>query len=181
MNRATGEGGGVSDLIRWTRKLQGPEKKDKLSQEKINVILITQASSEHSICIGIDEKDIETAKFAIDSAFENEIALNKIDPLITETDLSIIALVGDNMKNHQGISGKMFSTLGRNNINIRAIAQGASEKNISTVISKKDVKKALNSLHEQFFEIKTKQLNIFITGVGNVGEKLVEQISNANT
>ena len=149
---------------------------ETLSQEKINIILITQASSEHSICIGINEQDVNKAKTAIDGAFENEIALGKIDPLITENGLSIIALVGDKMKNHQGISGKMFSTLGRNNINIRAIAQGASEKNISAVISKKDVKKALNAIHEQFFEIKTKQLNVFITGVGNVGEKLVEQI-----
>jgi aspartokinase/homoserine dehydrogenase 1 len=149
---------------------------ETLSQEKINIILITQASSEHSICLGIDENDVEIAKMAIDVTFENEIALHKIDPIIVEKNLSIIALVGDNMKNHQGISGKMFSTLGKNNINIRAIAQGASEKNISTVISEKDVKKALNTLHEQFFETKTKQLNVFITGVGNVGEKLVEQI-----
>jgi len=149
---------------------------ETLSQEKINVILITQASSEHTICIGIDENDAELAKSAIDKTFENEIALSKIDPIIVETGLSIIALIGDNMKNHQGISGKMFSTLGKNNINIRAIAQGASEKNISAVILQNDVKKALNSLHEQFFEIKTKQLNVFITGVGNVGEKLVEQI-----
>jgi len=108
--------------------------------------------------------------------FENEISLHKIDPIIVETDLSIIALVGDKMKSHQGISGKMFSTLGKNNINIRAIAQGASEKNISAVIAEKDVKKALNTLHERFFETKTKQLNVFITGVGNVGERLVEQI-----
>jgi bifunctional aspartokinase / homoserine dehydrogenase 1 len=149
---------------------------ETLSQEKINVILITQASSEHSICLGIDANDAENAKSAIDVTFENEIALNKIDPIIVEKDLSIIALVGDNMKNHQGISGKMFSTLGKNNINIRAIAQGASEKNISAVILETDVKKALNSLHEQFFESKTKQLNVFITGVGNVGERLVEQI-----
>ncbi|AJR04199.1 bifunctional aspartate kinase/homoserine dehydrogenase I [Siansivirga zeaxanthinifaciens] len=149
---------------------------ETLSQEKINVILITQASSEHSICLGINETDAELAKTAIDATFENEIALNKIDPIIVEKDLSIIALVGDSMKNHQGISGKMFSTLGKNNINIRAIAQGASEKNISAVIAEKDVKKALNTLHEQFFESKTKQLNVFITGVGNVGEKLVEQI-----
>ncbi|MGZ0017370.1 bifunctional aspartate kinase/homoserine dehydrogenase I [Yeosuana sp. AK3] len=149
---------------------------ETLSQEKINVILITQASSEHSICIGIDENDSEVAKTAIDKTFENEIALNKIDPIIVETNLSIIALIGDNMKNHQGISGKMFSTLGKNNINIRAIAQGASEKNISAVILQSDVEKALNSLHEQFFEVKTKQLNVFITGVGNVGEKLLEQI-----
>lgn len=149
---------------------------ETLSNEKINVILITQASSEHSICIGIEEKDIEIAKTAIDITFENEIALHKIEPLIVERGLSIVALVGDNMKNHQGISGKMFSSLGKNNINIRAIAQGASERNISIVIEESDVKKALNTLHEEFFESITKQLNVFITGVGNVGERLVEQI-----
>jgi len=149
---------------------------ETLSNEKINVILITQASSEHSICLGIEEKDVEIAKTAIDITFENEITLHKIDPIIVETNLSIVALVGDNMKNHQGISGKMFSSLGRNNINIRAIAQGASEKNISIVIEEADVKKALNTLHEVFFESITKQLNVFITGVGNVGERLVEQI-----
>ncbi|MFV0540263.1 MAG: bifunctional aspartate kinase/homoserine dehydrogenase I [Aestuariibaculum sp.] len=149
---------------------------ETLSLEKINVVLITQASSEHSICIGIDANDAEHAKTLIDTTFEHEITLHKIDPIAVETGLSIIALVGDNMKNHQGISGKMFSALGKNNINIRAIAQGASEKNISAVILESDVKKALNTLHEQFFESKTKQLNVFITGVGNVGEKLVEQI-----
>ena len=149
---------------------------ETLSQEKINVILITQASSEHSICIGVAEKDASNAKTSIDCAFENEISLHKIDPLIVEKDLAIIAVVGDNMKNHQGISGKMFSTLGKNNVNIRAIAQGASERNISAVIAKKDVKKALNTLHERFFEKRHKQLNLFITGVGNVGEKLIDQI-----
>ncbi|CAH8285724.1 aspartate kinase [Mariniflexile fucanivorans] len=165
------QGSGMIGIPGFSRRLF-----EVLSQEKINVILITQASSEHSICLGIDENDAELAKTAIDAAFENEIALHKIDPIIVEKELSIIALVGDNMKNHQGISGKMFSTLGKNNINIRAIAQGASEKNISAVILQSDVKKALNTLHEQFFEIKTKQLNVFITGVGNVGVKLVEQI-----
>ncbi len=149
---------------------------ETLSQEKINIILITQASSEHSICLGIESKDANAAKEAIDTTFENEIALNKIEPILVEEGLSIVALVGDNMKNHQGISGKFFSALGRNNVNVRAIAQGASEKNISVVINENDVKKALNVLHEQFFEAKTKQLNVFITGVGNVGERLVEQI-----
>ncbi|MGB3608687.1 bifunctional aspartate kinase/homoserine dehydrogenase I [Psychroserpens sp.] len=149
---------------------------ETLAQEKINVIFITQASSEHSICFGIDINDADQAKQAIDLTFENEITLKKIDPIIVETNLSIVALIGDKMKSHQGISGKMFSTLGKNNINIRAIAQGASEKNISAVIAEKDVKKALNTLHERFFEVKTKQLNIYITGVGNVGERLVEQI-----
>ncbi len=149
---------------------------ETLAQEKINVILITQASSEHSICFGIDEKDAEKAEKVINVSFENEISLHKIDPIIVEKDLSIVALIGDNMKNHQGISGRMFSALGKNNINIRAIAQGASEKNISTVIAQKDVKKALNTIHERFFEDQSKQLNVFITGVGNVGERLVEQI-----
>ncbi|WP_458626274.1 bifunctional aspartate kinase/homoserine dehydrogenase I [Winogradskyella sp. PC D3.3] len=149
---------------------------ETLAHEKINIILITQSSSEHTICFGISDKDAERAKTVIDLVFEYEIALHKIDPIVVESDLSIIAVIGDKMKNHQGISGKMFSTLGKNNVNIRAIAQGASERNISAVIHKNDVKKALNSLHEQFFEIKTKQINLFITGVGNVGERLIEQI-----
>lgn len=165
------QGSGMIGIPGFSRRLF-----EVLAQEKINVILITQASSEHSICLGIDENDAELAKTAIDAAFEYEIDVKKIDPILIEKELSIIALVGDNMKNHQGISGKMFSTLGKNNINIRAIAQGASEKNISAVILQSDIKKALNTLHEQFFESKTKQLNVFITGVGNVGEKLVEQI-----
>jgi aspartokinase/homoserine dehydrogenase 1 len=148
-----------------------------LSNESINVIFITQASSEHSICIGILNADADKAKSAIDKAFELEIAQNKIDPCIVEKDLCIVALVGENMKNHQGISGKMFSTLGKNNVNIRAIAQGASERNISVVINEKDVKKALNTLHERFFEDNTKQLNLFVMGIGNVGEKFIDQIS----
>lgn len=147
-----------------------------LSHENINVIFITQASSEHSICIGILNSDADVAEDAINSAFEVEILQNKIDPCIVEKNLCIIALVGENMKNHQGLSGRMFSTLGKNNVNIRAIAQGASERNISAVINERDVKKALNSLHENFFEENTKQLNLFVMGVGNVGEKFIEQI-----
>ncbi len=148
-----------------------------LSQHNINVIFITQASSEHSICIGILNQDADKAKSAIDTTFEIEIAQNKIDPCIVEKDLCIVALVGESMKNHQGLSGKMFSTLGKNNVNIRAIAQGASERNISVVINEKDVKKALNTLHERFFEDNTKQLNLFVMGVGNVGEKFIDQIN----
>ncbi len=150
---------------------------ETLAQEKINIIFITQASSEHSICFGVSTNDALQSARAINKTFEYEISLKKLDALIVETGLSIVALVGDNMKNHQGISGKMFSSLGKNNINVRAIAQGASERNISAVIAEKDVKKALNALHESFFEEKTKQLNVFITGVGNVGERLILQIN----
>jgi len=147
-----------------------------LSDEKVNIILITQASSEHSICVGIDENDIEKAQQAIKNEFAYELSLGKIAPLQIQTKMAILALVGEEMKNHQGISGKMFSALGKNNVNIHAIAQGASERNISAVIDYKNIKKALNSLHEQFFEAHITKLNLFVVGVGNVGAKLIEQI-----
>ncbi len=147
-----------------------------LSLVKINIVLITQASSEHSICIAISADDVALAEKAINAEFKYEISLKKINSVLVENNLAIIALVGDNMKNHQGLSGKMFSTLGKNNVNIRVIAQGSSERNISSVINKYDVKKALNSLHEEFFEENTKQLNLFIMGVGNVGSRLIHQI-----
>lgn len=149
---------------------------ETLSLKNISIVLITQASSEHSICVGISDDDVDLAAEAVNETFEYEIASKKIKPVMVEKDLTIVALVGDNMKSHQGLSGKMFSTLGKNNVNIRAIAQGASERNISAVIKKDDVKKALNSLHEAFFEENIKQLNLFVMGVGNVGAKFLDQI-----
>lgn len=149
---------------------------ETLSLKEISVVLITQASSEHSICIGISNEDAGMAEAAVNEAFEFEISSKKLHPVQVEKELAIIALVGDEMKSHQGLSGKMFSTLGRNNVNIRAIAQGASERNISAVINSSDVKKALNVLHEAFFEENNKQLNLFIKGVGNVGARLLAQI-----
>ncbi|GMN11866.1 bifunctional aspartate kinase/homoserine dehydrogenase I [Croceitalea sp. MTPC9] len=149
---------------------------ETLSQEGISVVMITQASSEHSICVGIADKDAELAATTVNNTFEYEIVTKKIKPVLVESNLAIIALVGDNMKSHQGLSGKMFSTLGKNNVNIRAIAQGASERNISAVIKRDDVKKALNTLHEEFFEENIKQLNLFVMGVGNVGSRFLDQI-----
>jgi aspartokinase/homoserine dehydrogenase 1 len=149
---------------------------EALSKEKINVILITQSSSEYSICVAIDAANAEKAKKAVDEEFANEIALQKLEPLQGEDNLSIVALVGDNMKSHPGISGKMFAAMGRNGVNIRAIAQGSSEKNISAVISSADVRKAINVLHEEFFETAYKQINLFIVGVGNVGSRLIAQL-----
>ncbi|HCR76497.1 MAG TPA: bifunctional aspartate kinase/homoserine dehydrogenase I [Chryseobacterium sp.] len=151
-----------------------------LSQEKINVILITQSSSEHSITIAISEKDVFNAKSAIDSAFEDDLKLKRIDPVKIETDLAIVALVGENMKSRSGVSAKMFGCLGNNGINIRAIAQGSSEKNISIVISEKDITKAVNILHEEFFESEIKQVHLYICGTGNVGMKLIQQIYSQN-
>lgn len=167
------EGSGIIGVTGFSKRLF-----EALSGKNINVIFITQASSEHSICIGVLNDDADTAKAGIDIAFEVEIEQHRINPCIVEKNLCIVALVGENMKNHQGLSGKMFSTLGKNNVNIRAIAQGASERNISVVINEKDVQKALNTLHERFFEDNIKQLNLFVMGVGNVGEKFMEQISS---
>ena len=167
------EGSGMIGTPGYSKKLF-----EILSMNNINIIMITQASSEHSICIGVNGEECDRAKTIIDDEFNNEIMNNIIKPLKVESDLAIIALVGDKMKNHQGISGKMFSTLGFNNINVKAISQGGSERNITAVINKKDVKKALNTLHEKFFEKNIKQLNLFVTGIGNVGKKLIEQIFN---
>ncbi|AXY77797.1 bifunctional aspartate kinase/homoserine dehydrogenase I [Paraflavitalea soli] len=149
---------------------------EALAAEQINVILITQGSSEHSICVGIDEATLVDAKAAVDKAFAWEIETGKVDPLVVEPGLSIVALVGDNMKSHPGVSGKMFGAIGRNGVNIRAIAQGSSERNISAVIAAVDVKKAINVLHEEFFETTYKQVNLFIAGAGNVGSKLLSQL-----
>jgi bifunctional aspartokinase / homoserine dehydrogenase 1 len=165
------EGSGMIGIPGFSKRLF-----EALSNEKINVILITQSSSEHSICVGIDILSAGKAKQAVDVAFSNEIALQKVEPLKIEEDLSIVALVGENMKSHPGISGRMFSAMGRNGVNIRAIAQGSSEKNISAVISTKDVRKAINVLHEEFFETTYKQVNLFIVGTGNVGAKLLGQL-----
>ncbi|HLY70299.1 MAG TPA: bifunctional aspartate kinase/homoserine dehydrogenase I, partial [Puia sp.] len=165
------EGSGMVGIPGFSKRLF-----EALANKKINVILITQSSSEHSICVAIDEKNIGEAKIAVDTAFEHEIETKKVEPLVVEKDLSIVALVGDNMKNHTGISGKMFGALGRNGVNIRAIAQGSSERNISAVIASADVKKAITVLHEEFFETTYKQLNLFLTGVGNVGSRFLAQL-----
>ncbi len=149
---------------------------DAISRANINVILITQSSSEHSICVAIEEKFGKLAKEVIDKEFEYEINVGKIEPLRVENGFSILALVGDNMKAHTGVSGKMFSTLGSQGINIHAIAQGSSERNISAIINSKDVRKAVNTLHEEFFSDGNKQINVFIVGIGTVGKKLIEQI-----
>lgn len=166
------EGSGMIGIPGFSRRLF-----EALAGESVNVILITQSSSEHSICVAINEPDTDKAKLAVDNTFSYEIRKGQLEPLKVETGLSILALVGEQMKSHPGISGKMFGALGRNGINVRAIAQGSSEKNISAVIAFSDVRKAINVLHEAFFETTYKQLNVFIAGTGNVGSRLLAQIN----
>ena len=169
------EGSGMIGIPGYSQKLL-----TVLAQHHINVVMITQASSEHSICLGIDAVDAAFAEETINEAFVLDIESKKLNPIRVERDLSIIALVGENMKNHQGISGRMFRALGNNNVNVKAIAQGASEKNITAVIDSKDIKKALNTLHEAFFEAQVKKINLFVTGIGNVGGKFLEQVHQQN-
>ncbi|MDQ2747809.1 MAG: bifunctional aspartate kinase/homoserine dehydrogenase I [Acidobacteriota bacterium] len=166
------EGSGMVGVPGFSKRLFGA-----LSRADINVILITQSSSEHSICVAVEEKFAAAAKKNVDAEFEYEINLGTIEPLRVENGFSILALIGDNMKNHTGVSGKMFHALGAQGINIHAIAQGSSERNISAIINFKDVQKAVNSLHEEFFSDGNKQINVFIAGVGTVGKKLLAQIN----
>jgi bifunctional aspartokinase / homoserine dehydrogenase 1 len=165
------EGSGMVGIPGFSKRLF-----EALASSQVNVILITQASSEHSICVGVEEVNAQRAKKVVDDAFSYEIARGQVNPLTVEKELAIVALVGENMKNHTGTSGKMFGALGRNGVNIRAIAQGSSERNISAVINNADVKKAINVLHEEFFEVNYKQVNLFIVGTGNVGKKLITQL-----
>jgi len=147
-----------------------------LAREKINVILISQASSENSISIAIEEQASEKAENAIRFEFEREILKGQINKVEVEPKLSIVAIVGENMKHTTGIAGKLFNTLGKNGINVVAIAQGASELNLSWVIKNSDLRKTLNVVHEAFFLSENVELNVFLIGIGTVGGHLLCQI-----
>ena len=149
-----------------------------LADNQINVILITQASSERSISIAVMPNQAEQAKKALEKAFEFEISTGKVDEVLIENNLSIIAAVGENMRQMPGVAAKFFNALGKNGVNIRAIAQGSSELNISVVIEAKNLKKGLNVAHEAFFRSRSKPLNLFMIGVGLIGKTLIEQISS---
>jgi len=122
-----------------------------LAEYDINIIIITQASSEHTITVGFGEKDVELALTAVENEFEHEITLHRINQPEIERNLSIVSLVGDDMKMQPGIAGNFFSTLGKAGININAIAQGSSERNISVVVQSSDKTQAIQVLHANFF------------------------------
>ncbi|MFN8276659.1 MAG: bifunctional aspartate kinase/homoserine dehydrogenase I [Chitinophagales bacterium] len=151
-----------------------------LSHAQVNVILITQASSEHTITIAIAPADQQRALHAIRNAFEYEIQLQLIEPPVVEEQLSIVAVVGSNMRHASGVSGKLFSALGRSGINISAIAQGSSELNISVVIRRNDLKRAMNAIHDAMFLSDYKTIHLYVMGVGQIGKELLQQIAAAN-
>ncbi|MDA0728347.1 MAG: bifunctional aspartate kinase/homoserine dehydrogenase I [Bacteroidetes bacterium] len=151
-----------------------------LSMHHVNVVLITQGSSEHSITVAVQEIHIDLALEALRDEFESDLAVGKVEPFRVETGLSILALVGDAMHHHTGISGRAFDALGKNGVNIFAIAQGSTERNISIVIRKQDVAKALRALHGTLFEREVRRIHLFCMGVGNVGGTLLDQIAAAH-
>ncbi len=151
---------------------------ETLSQNDINIILITQASSVHTMCIAVSEKDAEKAKEAADKCFAYEISLGKLNPLKVEKGFSIVCLVGDDVLNQTGATGRMLAALGRNSIPVRATAQGSSERNVSVIISSVDADAAIRTIHNEFFDrISGKDIHLFIAGYGTVGRALVDIIA----
>ncbi|WP_142527707.1 bifunctional aspartate kinase/homoserine dehydrogenase I [Pedobacter westerhofensis] len=149
-----------------------------LSREQINVVLITQSSSEHSITFAVKPDDALKALAIISKEFELELHAKKLEYPQVENGLSVLAIVGENMKHTPGMSGKLFHALGRNGVNVRAIAQGSSEYNISVILSKNDLSKAVNAVHDAFFADLKKTLHIFCLGTGNIGKTLFRQLLN---
>ncbi|WP_140938580.1 bifunctional aspartate kinase/homoserine dehydrogenase I [Sphingobacterium lumbrici] len=147
-----------------------------LAREQINVVLITQSSSEHSITFAVHPNDAQKAVVLIRDEFELELEANKLDLPEIEENLSVLAVVGENMKRTPGMSGRLFYALGRNGINVRAIAQGSSEFNISVIIKKDNLAKALNAVHDAFFAELKKTLYVFNLGTGNIGATLFKQL-----
>lgn len=151
---------------------------NSLAEKQINIILITQSSSEHTITLAVLPDDAEASKKAITAEFKEEIADGQIDEIRVEQDLSVIAVVGDNMRQIPGIAGRVFSALGRNGINIVAIAQGSSERNISFVVDRINERKAMNTLHDAFFLAGVKTMNLYLVGVGLIGSMLLKIIKD---
>lgn len=165
------EGSGIVGVCGTAMRLFGA-----LAKKEINVILISQGSSEHSICFAVAPECAIRAKEALEEEFVLEMRAVLIDPIIVEEGLSIIAAVGENMRKTPGISGRLFGSLGKHGINVVAMVQGSSEHNISVVIKKEHKAKALNVIHEEFFLTPRVPLNLFIVGTGLIGKALLDQM-----
>ncbi len=150
-----------------------------LAAHKINIILITQASSEHSICFAVNKVQASKALEVLDTEFEKEIEANKINAPKREDELAILAVIGENMRNIPGIAGHLFSCLGQSGVNVRAIAQGSSELNISFMVSEQDVTSSLKLVHNTFFATSEDKpsASLYLMGVGLIGKELLAQLA----
>lgn len=149
-----------------------------LARQGVSVFLVSQASSENTTSFAVRNADAERAVSALETEFMAELQTGELNPMQVEHDLATVAVVGENMRHASGVAGKLFNTLGRNGINVIACAQGASETNISFVIELKNQKKALSVIHDSFFLSDTQVLNLFITGIGNIGCHLLQQLAH---
>ncbi len=149
-----------------------------LADKNISVFLVSQSASETGISIGVSSADAALACEVLAETFAGAISSGAVNPVKREDELAAVAIVGENMKHHCGIAGKLFSTLGRNGISIIALAQGASESNISFVVERKFLRKSLNVIHDGFFLSEFQELNLFVCGIGTVGGQLIEQIAS---
>ncbi len=149
-----------------------------LADHGISVFIVSQASSESTTTIGVKNDEADKTITVLKEEFKYEIQAGEISDITAEHDLATVAVVGEKMKSTTGIAGKLFRIMGLNGINIIACAQGASETNISFVIKKSSLRKALNVIHDSFFLSEVSILNIFLTGVGVVGRNLIYQIRN---
>ncbi len=147
-----------------------------LARSGVSVFLVSQASSENNTSFAVKNCDAETAVKVLKQEFADELIDGQLTDITATHDLTTVAIVGENMKGMPGIAGKLFNTLGRNGINVIAVAQGAAEVNISFVIRHSDLSKALNVIHDSLFLSETQVLNLFVVGVGNVGRHLLGQI-----
>ena len=147
-----------------------------LANAGVSVFLVSQASSENSTTLGVQDKDCDVAVEVLTREFAEEIKVGSMYPMLVQQGLAAVSIVGEKMKNMPGIAGKLFGTLGRNGISVIAFAQGAKETNISFVVPQQQLSKTMNVLHDSFFLSENKVLNIFICGVGTVGAQLIEQI-----
>jgi aspartokinase/homoserine dehydrogenase 1 len=149
-----------------------------LAYNNINIILISQASSGHSICFSIYKENAIKAEDLIKEELKHEISEGLIYGIDVDSDVAVIAVVGENIRNLPGVPEKIYQALGRNGIKIAAAAQGSSRLNISLVIAKNDLGKALNAIHDSFFLSHLKVINVFVLGTGELGKTLFAQINN---
>ncbi len=147
-----------------------------LARSGVSVFLVSQASSENNTTFAVRNADADVAVRVLREEFKGEMAVGEISSIEAEKELATVAIVGENMKHTPGIAGKLFNVLGRNGINVIACAQGASETNISFVIARDSLRKALNVIHDSFFLSESQVLNLFVAGVGTVGRDLLKQI-----
>lgn len=148
-----------------------------MAKEGVSVFLVSQASSENTTSFAVRNEDAQRAVDALEREFAQELVSGEFNPIHAEHNLATVAIVGENMRHAAGVAGRLFNTLGRNGINVKACAQGASETNISFVIKLSDQRKALNVIHDSFFLSDTQVLNLFITGIGNIGRHLLQQLA----